>query len=135
MRGIPEALIEAFNRQDLDRLVQFYAADFQGEDPAEAHLEQGPAGLRLSVTTYWQAFPDLRLTQEHCLVQGSQVALFWHARGTHRGPLLHIPPTGRTVSVRGVSLLTLHEGLIVHCRRLWDVAGMLRALRLLPELA
>lgn len=135
MKDIPEALLEAFNRHDLDQIARFYAADFQGEDLAEPTLEQGLSGLRRSLATYWQAFPDLHLTLEQCLVQEPQVALFWHAQGTHRGTLLHIPPTGRQVLVQGVSLLTLHDGLIVRCRRLWDVAGMLRSLRLLPELA
>jgi ketosteroid isomerase-like protein len=45
-----------------------------------------------------------------------------------------IPPTGREIEVRGVSLLTVEDGKITHGLNVWDTAGLLRALRLLPEL-
>jgi hypothetical protein len=36
--------------------------------------------------------------------------------------------------VRGVSLLTLESGKIKHAHYIWDVAGLLRAIGLLPDL-
>ena len=36
--------------------------------------------------------------------------------------------------LHGVSMLTVADGLIVRGARIWDVAGFLRAVRLLPEL-
>jgi hypothetical protein len=39
------------------------------------------------------------------------------------------------VQVRGVSLMTINEtGQIVRLNRIWDLAGLLRAIGLLPEL-
>ena len=55
-------------------------------------------------------------------------------RGTHHGTLMRIPPTGRQVAMRGVSILTIAEGKVTHGETIWDTAGLLRALGLLPEL-
>jgi steroid delta-isomerase-like uncharacterized protein len=83
---------------------------------------------------YLRAFPDLRFLEEETIIQDNHVVLSWTARGTHRGELMHIPPTGRKISVRGVSLLTVENGRITRGLYVWDVAGLLRAIGLLPEL-
>jgi hypothetical protein len=63
------------------------------------------------------------------------IALFWIATGTHRGPLMHIPPTRRPFEIRGVSLLRIDADKITEILSLWDVAGLLRAVGLLPDLS
>jgi hypothetical protein len=63
-----------------------------------------------------------------------QVVSDWQAEGTHQGPIMNIPPTGRRVQVRGVSILEVKDGLIVRGQYIWDLAGMLRHMGLLPEL-
>ena len=59
----------------------------------------------------------------------------WTARGTRRGPLLNIPATGRQVEVRGVSVLTYRERKLFRALYLWDLAGLLRDIGLLPSLS
>jgi steroid delta-isomerase-like uncharacterized protein len=90
--------------------------------------------VREFIEHYLDAFPGLHVTQETALVNGDQVALSWLAQGFHEGPLMNIPATGRGVTVRGMSFLTLQDNKIRRVVNVWDVAGMLRALGLLPEL-
>ncbi len=73
-------------------------------------------------------------SEEDAVIQGDRVALAWSARGTHRGSMMNIPPTGRTASIRGVSMLTFADGKIKRALNIWDVAGFLRSIGLLPEL-
>jgi steroid delta-isomerase-like uncharacterized protein len=127
-------LLEAWNAHDVDRLAAFYATDYQGEDVAQSRPQLGPEGIRHAMARYLRAFPDLHFTQEATIAQGDQVALFWKMRGTHRGKLMNIPPTGRPIQVRGASLFTLAGGKIRYATIIWDVAGLLRAIGLLPEL-
>jgi len=127
-------LMAAWNAHDVDHAVTFYAPDYQGVDVAEAGPQRGPDGIRATLTRYLRAFPDLRFTQEAALAQGNRIALFWSAQGTHRGPLMNIPPTGHRVQVRGVSLLTLADGKVKQALYIWDVAGLLRGIGLLPDL-
>ena len=84
---------------------------------------------------YWQAFPDLEFTLTDVLVDEARLAIVWMAEGTHQGTIMNIPPTGHRVEVRGVSILDVEDGLIVRGQYIWDMAGMLRHMGLLPELS
>lgn len=127
-------LTDAWNVNDVELVASFYASDYEGMDVGEAALQRGPEGIRQTLARYGRAFPDLRFIVGETIVQGNRVALIWTARGTHQGIFMNIPPTGRTIEVRGVSLLTIEDGKVTHGLYIWDVAGMLRAIGLLPEL-
>ncbi len=127
-------LLDVWNMHDVDQAVTFYAPDYEGIDVAEAVPQRGPDGLRRTMERYLQAFPDLRFTEETTVIQGDRVALFWTVQGTHQGALMNIPPTGRSIQVRGVSLLTVLDGKVARALYIWDVAGLLRGIGLLPEL-
>jgi hypothetical protein len=47
---------------------------------------------------------------------------------------MNIPPTGRPINARGVSMLTVESGKVWRANYIWDVAGMLREIGLLPDL-
>jgi steroid delta-isomerase-like uncharacterized protein len=127
-------LVEAWNSHDVNRAARFYASDYVGNDVAQAKPHRGPEGLRDFITQYQIAFPDFRLSTDETIIDGDRVALAWTARATHRGTMMNIPPTGRAISVRGVSLLTIENDKIQRATYIWDVAGLLRAVGLLPEL-
>ena len=127
-------MMTAWNHHDLDRLVTFYTPDYQGTDVGESGPQNGLEGLRRSLASYIEAFPDIHFVTDSLIVQGNQLALAWTARGTHLGKLMNIPPTGRPVEVRGVSLLTVENNKFSRGFYIWDVAGLLRNIGLLPEL-
>ncbi len=54
--------------------------------------------------------------------------------GARTGEPMRIPPTGHNISVRGTSVLTIENGKVTRGLYLWDVAGLLRSIGLLPEL-
>ena len=127
-------LLEAWNDHEVESIKEFYAPEYEGVDVAQAEPQRGPQGVSQTAERYLQAFPDLRFLEEETVVQDNRVVLVWTARGTHRGKLMHIPPTGRKISVCGVSSLTVEDGRITRGLYVWDVAGLLRAIGLLPEL-
>jgi len=47
---------------------------------------------------------------------------------------MNIPATGRTVAVLGATFLTVRDGLIAGSETVWDIAGFLRSVGLLPDL-
>lgn len=126
-------LLEAWNAHDIERTMALYTLDFEGIDVARAHPQRGPTQVGQHLMRYIEAFPDLHFTGE-TIIQRNRVALIWVARGTHQGTLLRIPATGRRIEVRGVSVLTIRDGKISRGLYIWDVAGLLRAIGLLPEL-
>ncbi len=127
-------LIAAWNTHDLDLASAFFAADYVGSDVAQAQPQHGREGIRRMLARYFQALPDVRFTLEELIVERGRAAVIWTARGTHLGPLMNIPASGRRVTVRGVSTFTLADGQITHATYIWDVAGLLREIGLLPDL-
>jgi len=59
------------------------------------------------------AFPDVSLTLEDQLAEGEEVVIRWTMRGTHQGELWGTAPTGKPVTVTGITIQRLAEGKIV----------------------
>jgi hypothetical protein len=57
----------------------------------------------------------------------------WTISGTHQGKLMGIPASGRAVTIAGVSIIRFREGAPVEDTRVWDLAGLLRQIGLLPR--
>jgi steroid delta-isomerase-like uncharacterized protein len=127
-------LVAGWNAHDLDKVTALYADDFEEEDIANKDVQKGKAAVRRTMWLYLRAFPDLRLEADEVVIQRDCAALSWIITGTHRGTLMNIPPTGRAVRIRGVSLITVADGRLHRARRIWDLAGLLRSFGLLPEL-
>jgi steroid delta-isomerase-like uncharacterized protein len=127
-------LIAAWNTHDLDRATAIFAADYEGNDVAQVEPQYGPAAIRRALAGYFQAIPDVIFTLGDLIVAGERAVALWTARGTHLGTLMNIPASGRRVTVRGVSTFTVQDGQITKADFIWDVAGLLREIGLLPEL-
>ncbi|MBI4674195.1 MAG: ester cyclase [Chloroflexi bacterium] len=129
-----ERLITIWNAHSTQEVAEIYAADYQGVDVTDHNLVHGQAGAAQQLERYVCAFPDLTFTLEQSIVQSDSAALYWKARGTHLGTMLHIPPTGHSIELHGMSLLAIQDGKIKQAYHLWDMAGLLRSLGLLPDL-
>lgn len=127
-------LLEAWNTHDPELIRTFYAPEYEGVDVGEAEPRRGPRDVAQTVERYLRAFPDLRFVEDDIVVQGDRAVVVWTARGTHGGQLMRIPPTGREISVRGTSVFTVRDGKVTRGLHVWDVAGLLRSIGLLPEL-
>jgi len=125
---------QAWNSHNMEQVLSFYSPYYIAEDVGQAYLLRGHEGVRSMLETYWQAFPDLEFSVMDAVVQDSRLAMVWIAEGTHQGTIMNIPPTGHRVAVRGVSIIDIEAGLIVRGQYIWDLAGMLRHMGLLPEL-
>jgi steroid delta-isomerase-like uncharacterized protein len=127
-------LLSAWNSHDTSLLAALYSEDFEGQDIGEPTPQQGPSGVVQSFSRYLRAFPDIAFCAEESIQAGDRTVLVWSAQGTHLGPLMNIPATGRPIVLRGVSVFTVKAGKISRALHLWDMAGVLRMMMLLPEL-
>ena len=131
---IARELLEAWNAHDIEHIKTFYAPEYEGVDVGQAEPQRGPQSVPQNVERYLRAFPDLRFVEEDIVVQDNRAVLVWKAYGTHKGKFMNIPPTGRNVAVRGTSVLTVENSKVARGLYIWDVAGLLRSIGLLPEL-
>lgn len=132
--SLTDSLLNLLNSHNLEDVSALYAQDFSGVDVTDRSRVTGPEGVVKQLERLWDAFPDLCFESAPPIFQKNRVALYWIARGTHRGTVLNIPPTGREVAVNGITLLHIENDKIKHALYLWDMAALLRDLGLLPEL-
>jgi steroid delta-isomerase-like uncharacterized protein len=119
----------------LDIVDEVVAMDYVGHDPAAPEPLHGPEGVKEFISTYRAAFPDARIKVEDQLAEGDLVATCWSGRGTHEGELMGIEPTGRAVTVSGLTISRLEDGKIVEEFQNWDTFGMLQQLDAIPMTA
>jgi steroid delta-isomerase-like uncharacterized protein len=129
-----DSITQAWNSHEIERVLSFYSTDYVASDVGQAVLQRGHQGLREMLEAYWKAFPDLQFRVTDRVIEGSRAVIVWVAEGTHQGTIMNIPPTGHPVEVRGVSVIDVQDGLVVRGQYIWDLAGMLRHMGLLPDL-
>jgi predicted ester cyclase len=118
-----------------DVIDEVVAPAYVGYDSGQPEPVHGPDGLREYFRRYSDAFPDARLTVHEQVVEGDKVATRWSARGTHAGEIAGIGPTGKEVTVSGLTISTLERGQVVQQWTTWDRLGMLVQLGAVPTAA
>ena len=93
-----------------DELV---SPDFVNHDAASPEEARGPQGFKQHVLMTRRAFPDLTFTIDDHVAEGDKVVTRWTIRGTHRGELNGIPPTGKPVVIPGISVIRVADGKVV----------------------
>jgi predicted ester cyclase len=78
------------------------------------------------------AFPDLKLTIEDEIAEGDEVVTRWVMHATHNGALMGIPPTGRQITVSGISVDRIAGGKIVEHWGEIDMLGLMQQLGVVP---
>lgn len=126
--NIRRVIEELYTRGDLSVAEELYSAKYIRHDPATPDVGTGLSGIKQVVNTYRTAFPDLELTVEDMVAEGDKVLGRWSARGTHRGELQGIAPTGKRFEIAGLTLMHIVDGRIVEEWTHWDVPGMLQQL-------
>jgi predicted ester cyclase len=122
---------EALNRGNLAVADELIAPDFV-DHAAPPGMQHGPDGFKAAVAAFRSAFPDLHVTVEEQLAAGDRVARRMTMRGTHRGDLFGIPPTGPPMAIAGIHLVRLAGGTLVEHWGINDDVGMLQQLGAIP---
>jgi len=124
---------EAYNGRNGGFLQKAYA---EGANPdAAAHGGMpGAAGAERYLQTFLTAFPDLHVEILDLVAEGDVVCCRYIGRGTHTGPLLHVPPTGRAAEMEGLAYFRFDQGRIVESVKRSDPVGLAQQLGLLPPL-
>ncbi|HEY6945083.1 MAG TPA: ester cyclase [Candidatus Acidoferrum sp.] len=73
----------------------------------------GPEAYARNVTLYVRAFPDLKFTVLDIVAESEKVVALWNISGTHKGEFRRIPPTGKKISVDGITISQLANGKIM----------------------
>lgn len=124
---------EVFNNGKLSVADEVIAADYilLGV-PAEI---KGPEGFKQFVTMFRNAFPDLHVTVEDMVAEGDKVAHSFTLRGTHRGAMMGIAPTGKQVTLTGTTISRFAGDKEIEARMNTDSLGMYQQLGVVPPIS
>jgi predicted ester cyclase len=89
--------------------------------------------LKEVFTTLLRAYPDLHITIEDMIEEGDKVVMRDTVTGTHRGELMGIAPTGRSVSYNEIFIARFEGGRIAETWGVVDVLSQMRQLGVLPS--
>lgn len=126
-----ERWASTFERHDPGQLLALYAdnAVFAAIAPTGWSSDPGREAKAKALAALFEAFPDARLTVNRGLERSDLVIVEWTLQGTNSGPYRAAPPTGKKVSLRGISLLWFDpSGLITRDETVLDHTTISRQL-------
>ena len=126
---------EVWNKGYVPVADELFAPTYTHHDSSTPDVGRGPESEKKRVSLYRNAFPDLRLTIEDLIAEGETVMARWSCRGTHKGDLNGIAPTGKQFTISGVSIARFASGKMVEGWVNWDALGLMQQLGVVPELA
>ena len=117
---------ELYERGNLDAAYEIVAEDHVFHVPAGSAFVHGRDAVRKRVAMLRVAFPDLRFSIDEIFATGDMVAAHWTFSGTHRGDFLGIAPTGKRVSIEGLSMARVEDGQLAESWGSWDTGEFLK---------
>ncbi len=126
---------EIWNKRNMAVIDEIFAPNYVNHDPSSPDFGRGPESVRRLTSFYLSAFPDTRFTIDDQISEGDRVLTRWTARGTHQGDLRGIAPTGRKVTVTGMTVSRVSNGKIIEDYENWDALGLMQQLGAIPEQA
>lgn len=135
--GIKKMVLDenaAWNSHDADRIATFYTEDCIKEDVAVGASTRGKEEMKGLLHRVFAAFPDLNVKLTSCFHSDEWAASEWIMNGTYTNQFLGIPPpTGRSFSVRGSTIMKLQNGKISRVSDYWNFLSFLQQLGLSPN--
>ncbi len=137
---VANQLLAAWNDRDLDAFTAMLSDEIEWYDPSMPEPPaRGRAAVREFAESILHAFPDFRyeIVPPLCTAaDASRCAIAWRISATHLGTMPPgYAPTGRRVSMEGVDVLDIRDGLITRILTAFDplpAAEQLLGLRLRP---
>ena len=117
---------EVLNQGKLALIDELCAPDFVYHNASTTIRGREPYKQFLSM--YLTAGPDLHFTIEDEVAEGDKVVTRYTTRGTHVGPFMGIPPTGKHVTVTGIAITRIAHGKVVEEWANADELGLLQQL-------
>jgi steroid delta-isomerase-like uncharacterized protein len=125
---------EVWNQGHVPVADELFTPTYTHHDSSTPDVGRGPESEKKRVTLYRNAFPDLRLTIDDIIAEGETVVARWSCRGTHKGDLNGIAPTGKQFNITGVSIARFTNGKMFEGFVNWDALGLMQQLGVVPEL-
>ena len=94
----------------------------------------GREGVKFFISAMREAFPDIRVeTVEPTMVDGNLEAARVVLTGTHKGGLMGVAATNRTVEIESIDIIRIEDGKVAEHWGVTDTMSLMQQLGALPE--
>ncbi len=116
-RELLQGFLDAFNRHDLDAIMEYFAEDCVFYMPRGAAPRgdeyRGKERVRAGLATRFEGIPDVHYGEDRHWVCGELGVSEWTLTGTSR--------TGKKLEVRGLDLLEFAHGKVTRKDSFWKI--------------
>jgi steroid delta-isomerase-like uncharacterized protein len=116
---------EVWNEARVETIYELMSPDAVAIGQAGPAIIHGPAEFEAFYKQIRASFPDIHVEIEDAFGTGDKVAVRWSATMTHSGDGMGIPPTGKSVSVTGITIARFLNGQVIEGWDNWDQLGMM----------
>ena len=122
---------DAWNRRDWEKFRGLMHADSSSAG-GDGQRQDGPeAGLALG-QMWASALPDGKIEVQSIHAAGDIAIVEFIGRGTHKGHLMGIAPTGRQITIPVCNVIEVRDGKIIAEREYMDMLHMMQQLGVAP---
>jgi len=122
---------EIWNKGDLTTVDEHIAANWVFYGPGGREVK-GQEGFKQIVAMLRNAFPDLHMTIEDMIAEGDMVAVRYMMRGTFKGELMGMAPTGNQFTMTSALFIRFEDGKEVEVREIYDQLTVFQQLGVSP---
>ena len=122
---------QGFSQGNLEVLKDVFAPNFV--EHQDGFVPPNAEGVKGAIVSLRTAAPDLKLTIEEIIATEEKTWARITARGTHRGPFMGRPATGRSFSITVIDICRFEDEKIVEHWGVADRLSMMAQLGLLPR--
>ncbi|MES2468783.1 MAG: ester cyclase [Verrucomicrobiota bacterium] len=127
-----EVAVEWFQRlwikHDGSVIPELMASGCRGELEG-GHITHGPEEFGSFHQVMLGTLPDIRVEVVEIVAEGTQVYTRWVARGTHKGAAMGLVPTEEEVMFRGITWMTVIDGMITAGGDCWNQGALMAQLQ------
>jgi steroid delta-isomerase-like uncharacterized protein len=132
-----KAVVQRFYRElwtegKLEVADQLFHPDFVGHAPG-GNVTRGPAGVKQLVSEWRIGVPDMELEIHSQHAEGSRCTTRFTGRGTHLGPWLGLPASGKEITLSGIAITRVVDGVVVSDWGEFDIMGLLQQLGIIER--
>ena len=131
-KALARRFIQVWIPGNLGLVDELAAPDITVSYPALGEPLRGEEAFKHLLTHFHAAVPDAEVSVEEQVAEGDKVAIRWRISGTHRGELLGIAPTGKSLAWTGITIYRLAGGKVAEERGEEDALGLMRQLGVIP---
>lgn len=125
---------EVWNKRRLEVAGELIARSHAVQLFDAADSGVGPEAYAQNVTQFVRAFPDLKFAVVDMVAEKDKVVALWNISGAHKGEFRGIAPTGKKVSVDGITISQLADGKIMDSYVSLDLWSMMQQLGVIPAM-